>query len=477
MRLAWRVFLSTSLVMLVVIGIAAWSLRAVNGFVHTNATIVERTVPALRLETSLRETLVALVRLESRWGVLRDPRYAARWEARADRARRELEALPALLTHPEELRYHRKSATSFATYRELVLGPRPPAKSAQSTAGERRTRLVATRTQLALERLTDATADALERSRHDAGRLERRTRNALVAALPLAVLAGLVGASLVAFGMARALRRLSTAAGEIGAGTFPEPVAVRGSDEIAQLGDAFNRMARQLGELDRMKQDFFAHISHELRTPLTAVREATHLLRDQIPGPLTPKQRRLVEIIGASAERVLRLVNQILELARLQAGLLALERRWVDLDKLLGRAVDELRPQAEAHGLALERDGKRPAGGVLGDEERLLQVFVNLVSNAIKFTPSGGTVRVDTAAREDEVEIVVADTGVGIAGDALPHVFERYWQADGTRGGSGLGLAIVKSIVQAHGGTVSAESTPGAGSRFTVRLRREGATA
>src|SRR5690242_3082021 len=176
MRLAWRVFLSTSLVMLVVIGIAAWSLRAVNGFVHTNAIIVERTVPALRLETSLRETLVALVRLEGRWGVLGDPRYAARWETRADRARRELEALPALLTHPEELRYHRKSTTSFATYRLLVLG-RPTAKSAPPTVGERRTRLVAARTQLALERLTDATADALERSRHEAHGLERRTRN------------------------------------------------------------------------------------------------------------------------------------------------------------------------------------------------------------------------------------------------------------------------------------------------------------
>jgi len=476
MRLAWRVFLSTSLVMLVVIGIAAWSLRAVNGFVHTNATIVERTVPALRLETSLRETLVALVRLESRWGVLRDPRYAARWETRADRAGRELDALSAFLTHPDELRYHRKSTTSFATYRNLA-GPRPPATSSQPTAADPRTRLVAARTQLALERLTDATTDALERSRHDARSLERRTRNALVAALPIAILAGLAGASLVAFGMARALRRLSTAAGEIAAGTFPEPVAVRGSDEIAQLGDAFNRMARQLGELDRMKQDFFAHISHELRTPLTAVREATHLLRDHIPGPLTPKQRRLVEIIGASADRVLRLVNQILDLARLQAGLLALDRRWVDLDRLLGRAVDELRPQAEAHGIVLERNGTRPAGGILGDEERLLQVFVNLVSNAIKFTPPGGAVRVDAAGYENEVEIVVADTGVGIAPDALPHVFERYWQADGTRGGSGLGLAIVKSIVQAHGGTVRAESMPGAGSRFTVRLRREGATA
>src|SRR5262245_11514048 len=477
MRLAWRVFLSTSLVMLVLIGIAAWSLRAVNDFVHTNATIVERTVPAIRLETSLRESLIALVRLESRWGVLRDPRYAALWEARAERISGDLAGLSAFLTHPDELRLHRKSTTAFATYRRLALGTRRAAKGRHPAATERGTRLAAARTQLALERLTDATSAALERSQEDTHALEQRTRHAVVGALPIAVIAGLAGATLVAIGMARALRRISAAAGQIAEGTFPGPVAVRGSDEIAKLGDAFNRMAHQLGELDRMKRDFFAHISHELRTPLTAVREATHLLREQIPGPLTAKQGRLVDIIGGSAERVLGLVNQILDLSRLEAGLLAIDRRWVDLDKVVGRAVDELRPQAEARGLVLERDGARPAGGVLGDEERLLQVFVNLVSNAIKFTPPGGTVRVGTVARDDEVEIAVTDTGVGIAPDALPHVFERYWQVDGARGGSGLGLAIVKSIVQAHGGTVLADSTPGAGSRFAVRLRRQGARA
>src|SRR5262249_36504215 len=158
MRLAWRVFLSTSLVMLVLIGIAAWSLRAVSDFVHTNATIVERTVPAIRLETSLRESLVALVRLETRWGVLRDPRYAARWQARAERISGDLAALSAFLTRPDELRLHRKSATAFATYRRLALGARRAAKGHPPAAAERGTRLAAARTQLALERLTDATS-------------------------------------------------------------------------------------------------------------------------------------------------------------------------------------------------------------------------------------------------------------------------------------------------------------------------------
>ncbi|HJQ82605.1 MAG TPA: HAMP domain-containing sensor histidine kinase [Candidatus Binatia bacterium] len=476
MRLAWRVFLSTSLVILVLVGIAAWSLRAVNRFVHVNATIVERTVPALRLETSLRQSLASLVRLEGRWGVLHDARYAALWTARAERATGDLARLSALLTHPEEVRFHRKSTTALATYRELALDE-PPTEPARALALARQTRLAAARAEAAFERLTDATAKALERSQHDTRTLEQRTWNAVATALPLAVLAGFAGAALVALGMTRALRRLSVAASEIAEGRFPGPVPVAGEDEIGRLGDAFNRMAEELGEVDRLKREFFADISHELRTPLTAVREGTNLLRDQIPGPLTPKQARLVDIIRASAERVLRLVDQILELSRLQAGLVAFERRSVDVERVVGQAMEELRPQAEARGLTLVANGTRPAGAVVGDEARLVQALVNLMSNAIKFTPAGGTVRVETVDRGEAVEIAVEDTGIGIPPDALAHVFERYWQEDGTRGGSGLGLAIVKGIVQAHGGEVGAESRAGVGSRFAMRLPRRGAPA
>ena len=477
MRLAWKVFLSTSLVMVVLVGIAAWSLRAVNEFVHVNATIIGRSVPALRLESSLRETMLSLLRLESRWTVLRDPGYGALWNERADRTGEDLERLGALLTTADEVRWFRKSRDSFTAYRGLVRAEHDVGPDRRPVTGIPGSRLAAGRTDLALGRLTDATHAAFRQS-HDAARtLEERTWSVVLIALPAAVLAGLLGAGLVALGMARSLRQLSTAASEIAAGTFPEPVPVSGSDEIGQLGTAFNRMAHELGELDRMKEEFFAHISHELRTPLTAVREATNLLRDGIPGPLAPKQARLVDIIRASSERVLGLVNQILELSRLQAGLLAYDRRWVDLDKVVGRALEELRPEAEAHGLALERNGSPPAGGVIGDEQRLLQVVVNLVSNAIKFTPAGGSVCVRTAERGGEVEIVVEDTGVGISPEALPRVFDRYWQPVGARGGSGLGLAIVKSIVLAHGGTVHAESSPGAGTRFSVRLPRRGEAA
>src|SRR2546426_4528386 len=384
MRLAWKVFLSTSLVMVVLLGIAAWSLRAVSKFVHVNGAIISRSVPALRLETSVREAMLALMRLEGRWTVLKDPRYEALWRTRADRVESDLTELNALLTSPDEVRFFRKSHTAFLAYRQLALTQAVPGPQREGDAA-RDARLAAARTELALSRLTDATYRSLEGSQDDARTLEARAWGAVFTGLPVAVLAGLAGAALVAFGMTRALRQLSTAATEIAQGKFSERVPATSGDEIGELATTLNRMAEQLGELDRMKEDFFAHISHELRTPLTAVREATHLLREEVPGPLTPKQERLVEIIRASSERVLGLVDRILELSRLQAGLLAYDRRRVDLEKIVCRAVDQVRPQAEATGVAVERDGAGPAGTGVGGEGGLLQGGINPPSHPIKF--------------------------------------------------------------------------------------------
>jgi signal transduction histidine kinase len=270
--------------------------------------------------------------------------------------------------------------------------------------------------------------------------------------------------------MTRSLRRLSAATAEIAQGSY-RPLNLTRRDEIGQLARAFDQMSARLGEVDRLKEEVFSHISHELRTPLTSVREATHLLRDRVAGPLEPKQERLLTIIGESTERVLALVNRILELSRLRAGLTAIERVPVDVARLASRAVDELRPQAEARGVALHANGAS-AAVVLGDAERLHEVLLNLVGNAIKFTTSGGAVRVRVAERGQSVEVAVEDTGVGIPAEALPRVFDRFWQGRGAPGGTGLGLAIVKGIVDAHGGRVTATSEAGHGSRFTVALPR-----
>ena len=199
-------------------------------------------------------------------------------------------------------------------------------------------------------------------------------------------------------------------------------------------------------------------------------REAAGLLRDRVAGPLEPKQERLVDIVISSCERSLRLVNQILEIARLRAKLQEIERVPVRLDRVVAHALEDLRPQAEARGIALHGPPSGASVVVSGDEEQLLEVLLNLLGNAIKYTGPGGSIRVGLAGQGPHVDVAVEDTGAGIAPEALPHVFDRFWQGQGARDGSGLGLAIVRSIVEAHGGKVWAESEPGRGARFTVRL-------
>jgi signal transduction histidine kinase len=261
----------------------------------------------------------------------------------------------------------------------------------------------------------------------------------------------------------------------IGEGRFEHPVPIESADEIADLARSFNSMAARLHEVETMKEDLYSTVSHELRSPLTSVREAAHLLHEGVPGPMTAKQARLVLIIEHSTDRLLRLVNQVLDLARLRVGLLPLERRWFDLDRAAARAVDELRLQADERGIALVRETSPGTFGMFGDEDRLVQVMINLISNGIRFTPTEGTVTVHLIDIGPEIEIQVEDTGCGIPAEELQFVFDRFRQAHSGRGGAGLGLAIVRAMVEAHGGRVSVESHEGKGSRFTVVLPRRGA--
>jgi two-component system sensor histidine kinase GlrK len=246
------------------------------------------------------------------------------------------------------------------------------------------------------------------------------------------------------------LRRLAAASSLLAHGALKEPVPVDSKDEIGQLAGAFNTMAARLGELDRMKEQVYSHLAHELRTPLTSIREATHLLVDRVAGPLLPRQERLVTIINDSSQRLLRLVNRILDVSRLRAGLQTFERRPVRLTAVTTRALRELRPQADAAGVHIDSVGNGGDPRVMGDEERLVEVVMNLVSNAIKASAAGGSVRVGVEQASTRVLLVVTDDGVGIPQDALARIFDPYVQAPGAPAGTGLGLA--RNSGRAHGG-------------------------
>ena len=179
-----------------------------------------------------------------------------------------------------------------------------------------------------------------------------------------------------------------------------------------------------------------------------------------------------MDIISTSSGRLLLLVNEILEISRLHAATVQLDRHSLDLAKVVDHAVEELYPRAADAGVSLEFERLGTSFDYCGDAQRLHQMVVNLGANAIRFTAAGGRVVVRVIDAGPEFELQVEDTGVGIPADALPHIFEAYRQAHRARGGTGLGLAIVRSVVAAHGGRVTAESQEGKGSRFTVLLPR-----
>jgi two-component system sensor histidine kinase GlrK len=476
MRLAPKIVLASSLVIVVLLGVGALSLLAVGRLVSVNAAITTRSVPAVRRTAAAHAAIRALARLEARFVVLGDPAFMTLWAEQAERAREELAHVGDLVTTPRETQLVASVRAALDEYRlvvgeEEVLIQERARLSAQSLS-DSSARALRERMEADLDALSEAiNASALE-AQANAARLEARTWAGVIVALVAALGLALVGAAVIALGLTRSIRVLSTATAAVSAGSFREPIPVHGNDEVANLARSFNAMAARLRELDELKQAFLATVSHELRSPLTSMREAALLLRDRVGGDLSDRQGRLVAIIAASCERLLRLVNQILDLSRLRAGVLTLDRQRVDLERVVGRALDELRAQADEARVALASERQGGDFVVECDEDRLVQVLVNLLANAIRFTMRGGRVTVRLHDAGAEVELQVEDTGVGIPSVALPHIFDTWQQAHQQRGGTGLGLAIVRGIVEAHGGRVTVESQEGKGTRFSVLLPR-----
>jgi signal transduction histidine kinase len=459
-RLASKMFLTSALVIVVLAGVGILSLRAVDRLVSVNQEITTRTLPALHLAASVRESIALLANLETQAVVLGDARYQHAWAQRAGRVAEDLEHLSAYMESPEEARRHAEAIAQFERYR------------AAQRFVDVDARVRVEQLQESLDGLMAATQTRAVATQAEAARVEAFTRAQVLGALGAAVALALLGTAIIAHRMTRSLRRLSTAAADVAAGAFRKPLTVSSRDEIGALTRSFNAMGSQLCRVEETRQEFFASISHEFRSPLTSIRSAAELLRERVPGPLTHKQERLMDIISTSSGRLLLLVNEILEISRLHAGTMALDRQSLDLAKVVDHAVEELYPRAADAGVSLELERLGTSFPYYGDGQRLHQVVVNLGANAIRFTGSGGRVVVRVIDAGPEFELQVEDTGVGIPADALPHIFDAYRQAHRARGGTGLGLAIVRSVVDAHGGRVTVESQEGKGSRFTVLLPR-----
>jgi signal transduction histidine kinase len=461
LRLGQQLGLAVGGLILVVGSLVAWNLIVTRQLTEAHRSLVDSGLPAVRVEVGLLEGVGALRRIEGRYTILKDPAFLTIFRDRARAAVDDLDQLEALLSTPAERELVAAARASLAEYRQMVEAGTPPPRGQPHPAIE---------LEDTLERLYRSSGAELRRRQEALEALAKRTRVLGMTALVAAVLIGLGLGAFAVFRVARPLHRLRTATQAVAEREFSEPLAVAGPSEIRDLTGAFNRMAARLGEIDRLKDEFFTGISHDLRTPLAAIRWSADLLHSGSLGPLTPKQMRLAETIQSSSRRLLTMAGQIVELGRLRAGRLRLDLRPTDLRGVIHEAVDEVRPLAERGQLRLEIQVPDDLPPTAADSERVQQVVVNLLANAVRFTPPGGRVSVSAALEGAEVAVRVADTGVGIPADLLVKIFDPYEQAHHGRGGSGVGLTMVRGLVEAHRGRVWVESEEGRGSCFTFTL-------
>ena len=242
-------------------------------------------------------------------------------------------------------------------------------------------------------------------------------------------------------------------------------------DEVGRLARTFDEMIARLDNAFRRQRQFTADASHELRTPLTAIKGQIDVALQRRRDPAA--YRQALQVVNEEVDRMMRLLGSLLTLARADAGQIPLAFEAVSLPDVVGAAVEQVRPAASERGIELQLVSS-PAVTLRADEDLLLQLLLNLLDNAAKYTPAGGQVTVGWNVGAGQVELWVRDTGIGIASEHLPHLFDRFYRVDRARsraeGGAGLGLAISRWIAEAHGGSISVESAPGRGSTFAVTL-------
>jgi signal transduction histidine kinase len=257
---------------------------------------------------------------------------------------------------------------------------------------------------------------------------------------------------------------------KLGAGDLSQRVNLTDQGEIGELASAFNAMANGLERADQVQRQMIGDIAHELRTPLSNIRGYIEAVRDRVIEP----DEETIATLDGEAVLLSRLVDDLQELSMVEAGQMALEFQPEDIVELVAHSMDAMSTSAAARGVHMERTMDADLPLVTADYHRISQVMRNLLDNALTHTSEGGSITVGALRSGDFVEVSVSDTGEGIEAEDLPHIFDRFYRADRSRtratGGRGLGLTISKGLVEAHGGSLTVESTPGKGSRFCFAL-------
>lgn len=486
MKLRTRIVLTLLAITGVLIVPAASALLALRELQNVASQLRIRDTEATRIlgriHTGLEELDYAHSNHVVLWNISRDT--ALYWRAQTDTAARRLES---------ELRGLRSRPRATPEYRSATVRASHTFDRLRAAIGEEQSRLqrgVADPTSDfrqtvvvpafdAMENSLDPVAAAIDEEGEEkvrrAQEVTNRAATTTLVALAAALLATLLIGAWLTRGILRPVSQLREGMGHVAEGDFEPDVQVptQRPDEIGDLARSFVSMAARLAELDRLKAEFVSVASHEIKTPLSVIRGYVSLLADGIYGEVTDAQKKTLGAVNDQTDRLTRLVHRLLDISRFEAGGGRLELRRINVRDFLQELASGFQVLAYQNGIDFQvHVADDLPVNVVGDSDRLNEVLGNLLSNAFKFTRRGGTIRLDANRNGAGIFVEVADSGVGIPADKLPHIFEKFYQVDNDAQprsvGSGLGLAIAREIVEAHGGTISAASEVGTGTTFTV---------
>jgi two-component system, NtrC family, sensor histidine kinase GlrK len=301
------------------------------------------------------------------------------------------------------------------------------------------------------------------------GEIGTNTRKIAVVMTALSLAIGITISIFITRSITKPLTVMRNKTREIAKGNYRSDLNISSPPEISELVQDFNFMCNKLKEIDRMKSDFFSLMSHELRTPLSSIKEGTTLLLDGIGGEANVRQKRILRIISEESNRLIDQVNSILDLSKMDAGMMTYKFIKADIAPLINKVLVEIEPLAKTRDIKTELSISRELPLIKIDTERMLQVLRNLIGNAVKFMPEGGQIKISATVENGNLKVSVTDTGPGIPNANLSTIFDKF-KSSAILKGTGLGLVIVKNIVKAHGGKVWAESKQGEGSTFTFML-------
>ncbi len=487
MRLSifWRLVLTSLVIIGVMGGVNLYALYQLRQLTVMSTEMALFHYPAVESAKRLLGSLYVQLNSEKKYLATKDGAFLTNYNEEVEEFRRSLQQLLAQERSPQAQGLLQETSRLLQERLVLLQGEFEKGGSNVPTAVseyETRRDALMDRMSSSIQRYIDLhearVSVGVSESRASAVQAEAVTQQLVLVALVF----GLGLAGVASYTILRPLRQLQGHIKQIGQGKFGKPLQIMAPAELKDLVDTVNWMEAKLQELDDMKTEFLAHVSHELRTPMASIQEGTHLLLDEIPGPLVQDQRTTLRIMADSCRRLIHLISTILDLSKMEAGMMEYRIIPVDLRRVAEISINKVRLLADSKHvqLLIENPGERV--WVKADAARIEQVLDNLLSNALKFSPESGIVKLVMIPdlHADVLEVAVSDMGPGIAADDLPYIFERFYQgrtkAKSASAGSGLGLTLAKKVVEALGGRIWIESEVGKGTtvRFILRLANQG---